>query len=362
MKLTLFIGSLSRGGAERCACNLSSFLVQNGHEVEILTVSEVTEPYKLDSAVKVQTLLYINERKNAIWNTVLRFMRFCLYLIRTKNDAYIVLLPRTTIMLLAFKWLTKAKIIISERANPYSYKPMLAFFLKSLSRMADGYVFQTECARDWYANVVNESPSVIIPNAINSDFIRPHYTGEKQKIILGVGRLDSQKNFSFLINAFAMIADKFSDYNLFIYGEGEKRKSLERLICDLGLTSRVFLPGNVSDIASVMERSYMFVLPSNSEGMPNALIEAMAIGLPCISTDCPCGGPKYLIQDGKNGFLVPVGNVERMSSTIEILLSDTDMARKIGNAASDVKNTLSPYTIYSRWMNFIELVINDSVS
>lgn len=359
MKITLFIGSLHGGGAERCACNLSNYLVQSGHKVEILTVSETDSSYELDNKVKVRTLLGRDERKNKLWSNIVRIIRFCAYLLKTNNDVYIVMLPKTTIMLMLFKWMTRAKVIASERSDPHSYSRALAFFLKICSRKVNGFVFQTENARAWYGKAIKKSKTSIIPNAVNPLFIRPRYTGEKRKVIAGVGRLNEKKNFSLLISAFAKLANKYSDYDLIIFGEGNKRKSLEALVSELELNDRVFFPGNVPDIVHEIEKCYMFVLSSNIEGMPNALIEAMALGLPCISTDCPSGGPRFLIQDGINGFLVPVGDMEKMVNAMDILLNNDDLARKMGESASEVKYILSPNVIYAKWMNFIKSVVKN---
>ena len=356
MKLTLFISSLYGGGAERVTCSLASYLAQQGHEVEILTMSETKESYDLDGRVKTQTLLSLNNRKNKIWNTLIRFPRLWRYLIKTKTDAYVVMLPKTTIMLLMFRWMTKAKIIAAERVDPAAYSEKIAKSLKKYARRADGFVFQTEDARKWYGPSVERIKTEVIPNAINPAFIREPYKGEKRKVIAGAGRLSKQKNFEMLIKAFSKICDQFPDYCLVIYGEGEERQSLENLITSLGLTDRIRLPGNIQNIAEEMEKNSVFVLSSDFEGMPNALMEAMALGLPCISTDCPCGGPRYLIHNGENGILVPVGAEAELARKMEDLLSDDDLYVKLSNCARLIVGRLNPSTIYGRWESLIQSV------
>lgn len=357
LKITFFISSLYGGGAERVTCNLASYLVQHGHDVEILTMSETKEKYELDSKVRTQTLLPLNNRKSKIWNTLIRFPRLWRYLYNTKNDAYVVMLPKVTIMLMMFKWMTKAKVIASERVAPSAYSNTKKRFLKHYAPKMDGIVFQTEDAKVWYGDSVRKVKTTIIPNAINPSFIRPQYQGVRNKVISGAGRLTDQKNFSLLIKAFSLIANDFPEYNLIIYGEGGKRQALEELIEKLGLTHRVSLPGNINNIAETMEKHSLFVLSSDFEGMPNALMEAMALGVPCISTDCPCGGPRFLIQNGKNGFLVPVGDVEAMANTIKTVLLNPIEAKRIGEMGSTIKERLNPDTIYSTWEKFINDVI-----
>lgn len=356
MKLTLFISSLYGGGAERVTCSLASYLAQQGHEVEILTMSETKESYDLDGRVKTQTLLSLNNRKNKIWDTLIRFPRLWRYLIKTKTDAYVVMLPKTTIMLLMFRWMTKAKIIAAERVDPAAYSEKIAKSLKKYARRADGFVFQTEDARKWYGPSVERIKTEVIPNAINPAFIREPYKGEKRKVIAGAGRLSKQKNFEMLIKAFSKICDQFPDYSLVIYGEGEERQPLENLIKSLGLADRIRLPGNIQNIAEEMEKNSVFVLSSDFEGMPNALMEAMALGLPCISTDCPCGGPRYLIHNGENGFLTPVGDSYELARMIRTIIVNEDLANRIGNNAKKIKVDLSPEKIYLQWLHFIETV------
>lgn len=356
MNVTFFIGSLYGGGAERVICNLASYLVQKGHKVEILTMSETKESYDLDERVTTKSLLSLNNRKNKIWNVLIRFPRLWKYMRKTENDIYVVMLPKTTVMFLAFRWMTKAKVVAAERVDPAAYSNTIGCLLKRYAHRADGFVFQTEDAKAWYGDAVKDCKTVIIPNAINPVFIRKPYTGEKRKVIAGAGRLCEQKNFSLLIRAFAKISDDFPDYKLVIYGEGEKRDELESLVKELGLESRVAFPGYIKNIADEMEKNSMFVLSSNFEGMPNALMEAMALGLPCISTDCPCGGPRFLIQNGENGLLVPVGNVEKMALAMKKLLGDQDYASRLISAANEIKRRLAPEIIYGKWENFIKIV------
>ena len=353
MKVTLFIGSLYGGGAERVTCNLASYLVQQGHQAEILTMSETKNAYELDGRVSVKTLLSLEERKNTAINTLIRLPRFLRYLKTTDTDTYIIMLPKTTIMFLMFRWLTKAKVIAAERVDPASYPKCIAKLLKKYAKRADGWVFQTADAQKWYVDSIKACRSTVIPNAINPIFIRSQYMGERRKVIAGAGRLDSQKNFGMLIRAFAKIAPEFPEYNLTIYGKGEMDAKLKKLVASLGLKERVTFPGNIQNIADEMEKNAMFVLSSNFEGMPNALMEAMALGLPCISTDCPCGGPRYLIQDGMNGLLVPVADADKMAEAMRKVLSDSNLAENIGKEAMKIAKDLAPEKIYGQWEKFI---------
>lgn len=248
--------------------------------------------------------------------------------------------------------------VFAERVDPAVYPANIAKLLKKYARKADGFVFQTEDARAWYGDSVKDIKTAVIPNAINPVFIRPKYAGEKRKVIAGAGRLNDQKNFSLLIGAFAQIAPEFPDYNLVIYGEGEKRRELEKLVEELGLRERVSLPGNIQNIADEMEQNSLFVLSSDYEGMPNALMEAMALGLPCISTDCPCGGPRFLIQNGENGILVPVGNEEKMTEAMRRVLEDKMLKEKLAKNAVQIQERLTSDKIYGEWEKMILSIVS----
>lgn len=354
MNITFFISCTYGGGAERVTCSLASYLAQKGHRVEILVMSESEKSYPLDPAVTVTPLLKDAEKKNGLYNNALRVLRLRRYLRRRGDiDHYVVMLPRTTLMLLMLRGRTRAKITASERVDPATYPPKLAKQLRRYAKRADGFVFQTRDAMDWYGAAVDGCQTEVIPNAINPEFIRAPYRGARKKRIVAAGRLNKQKNFGLLIRAFHEIADRFPDVALSIFGEGEEREDLERRIASLGLKERVILEGRTDRMAQELEQSSLFVLSSDFEGMPNALMEAMASGLPCISTDCPCGGPRFLIRDGENGLLVPVGDEKAMVRAMETMLGDPDGAWKMGRKAEDVKRDLAPEVIYGQWEAFL---------
>lgn len=355
-RVTLFIGSLTGGGAERVTCNLANYLANKNFIVEVITMSDVDDKYKLDDRVKKISLINASERKNVIYDAILRYVRLGSYMKTQAVDCYVVMLPITIAMMLLQKRKTNAKIVASERNDPASYSPVMQRVQKWLAKRADGYVFQTEDAETWYGDAVNNCKTEIIPNAINQAFIREPYDGDKRKVIAGTGRLKDQKNFPLLIRAFAKIADQFPDYNLVIYGEGEKRQELENLIKEQNLEGRVSLPGNIQNIADEMEKNSMFVLSSDYEGMPNALMEAMALGLPCVSTDCPCGGPRFLIQARVNGVLVPVGEVDEMAEAMRKLLNNREYGMRLGKEARKIQQRLAPEKIYGEWEQFIARV------
>ena len=359
MRITFFIGGLAGGGAERVTCNLSSWLVEHGHDVEILTMSDVDATYPLNDKVKRQSLINKDERHSFAYNAILRLVRLCKYLRRKNRDVIVVMLPETTILLLQLSWLAKSKIIVAERNNPSSYTIKKQKNLARLAYKADGWTYQTEEEKAWYQGKIGNTKEIVIPNAINPDFIRPIYTGNRRKTIVSAGRLSQQKNQELLVRAFAAVSKDYPEYTLVIYGEGEKRSTLIALAEEVGIKDRVELPGYTTCIGEKIKDASLFVLPSDFEGMPNALMEAMALGLPCISTDCDGGGARFLIENEKNGLLVPKGDVEALATAMRRMLANMDFAEQCGREAHKICERLAPEKVYVQWENFIKEIVNN---
>ena len=360
MNITIFTGSLSGGGAERVATNLANHLSDRGHEIEILTVGAREAIEQMKPQIQLVTLSDKAKSTNRLIGIIQRFQALRKHMKEQNRDCYISLLSLPSIMLLLLKRHTKAAIIVSQRVDPGSQKNWIQLANRWLARRADGFVFQTAEARDWFLPFIRKARQVVIPNAINPAFLREPYTGQRSQEIVSIGRLTAQKNFALLITAFSLVSEEFPEYRLTIYGEGSFRKQLEDQVRELGLGSRVSLPGFVTEIEQRLETAAMFVLSSDYEGMPNALMEAMALGLPCVSTDCSGGGASFLIDSGKNGLLVPTGNPQALAEAMRSILSDPQLAARLGTEAAAIKKQLSPEEIYKQWESFaLEIIQRD---
>jgi len=359
LKIAIYIGGLSGGGAERVVCNLSNYLARR-HTVTILTMASDEPTDLLNSDVIRVALDEERQIDNFLMRNYKRYRNLKKYLKKSDDDVFIVMLPETTDILLSLRSLVKVPIIVSERGNPvarYKNSWIKRILMHRLYPRADAFVFQTEEAKDYYLSEGISVESSVIPNAINEAFLVSDYCGEKEKKIVAVGRLAPVKNFSLLIHAFEKISKKHSDYTLEIFGEGVMRGELQGIIRKLSLSERVSMPGHVRNISERLRSASLFVLSSNYEGMPNALMEAMALGLPCISTDCPCGGPNFLIKDGENGVLVPVGDCHKMAVAMDKILSNLEFADSLGNKARGICDRLAPEKIYGQWEEYIRLVV-----
>lgn len=354
LRITIFIGGLGGGGAERVVCNLANYLAKKEWNICILTMFGRESSYPLHSNIKIHSLIEQQERKNFLYNFILRYLRLKEYVKTEKTDCFIVMLPVTTIMLLSLR--SKFKVIVSERSNPARYSKVIQCLLKVLAHKADGYVFQTKDILEWYLPYIKEKQTIVIPNAVNEEFIVNNKLVPEKRII-AVGRLTKVKNFELLIKAYSNIADKYPDYKVYIFGDGPERNNLENLARKLKVDKNIVISKFTNDIKEELQRSKVFVMSSDYEGMPNALIEAMALGLPCIATDCEGGGAKFLIQENVNGFLVPVGNDKQMAQYIDLILSSEELAYNIGQKAQEIAITLNPDKVYSIWKEFIESVV-----
>jgi glycosyltransferase involved in cell wall biosynthesis len=360
MHITIFIGGLSGGGAERVVCNLSNFLSLRGASVKIITMSD-DKPYEeLSDKISRDCLINQDERRNFLQDSILRYQRLKKIIRENPTDVYLVLLPITIFFLLSMRKKVKAPVIVSERNNPKSYSFFIKFLLKYYCRKANAFVFQTEGQKKWYSNMINlhNKKIEIIPNAVNNKKNKIKSKEDDCYTIISAGRLSPQKNFKILINAFAQVHKKCQSYKLTIWGDGVLRDKLERQIKTLHLEGYVSLPGFSKNINEEMGKASMFVLSSNYEGIPNALIEAMQNGLPCISTDCDGGGARLLINNGVNGILVEKGNVSALADAMIKIGENEEFAMRLGLAARESLEVFAPEVIYKKWESFIFRVIN----
>lgn len=355
-RILFYLSDLEKGGAQRVICNLANYLV-NSYEVSIITTKESQAKYLLNNNIKVYNLK-IKESKYRFANIFRRLYKL-ISLIRTINpDITITFLTSEIYRILIVKPFINSKVIISVRNDPngiYNTK-MKRRVINLLLRLTDGAVFQTHEAKSFFTKKVYKK-STIIMNPINENFIKPLYKGKRKKEIVAVGKLFEQKNHKLLINSFSKIVDKFPDYKLVIYGEGILRANLEEQVKNLCLEDKVLLPGISNNIVDSIYDSSLFVLSSDFEGVSNALLEALSLGLPVISTDCSGGGAREIINHGINGLLVPVNDVNELAESIERVLSDEKLSRSLSENAALMQEKLNPQKINKQWESYILDVI-----
>ena len=356
LHILFFISSLGSGGAERVISVLAREFVLLGCKVDIVLISNRNVYYELPNEVN---LIYLDCDKDEGLKATRRYLKR-LGKIRhivdyLSPDVVVSFMAETNIDVCLSLIGKKTPILVSERNDPKvdpnnKIKKILRFFayFKPV-----GFVFQTNQAKSYFSNRIRiQRRSEIIMNPLSSS-MPPVYSGERDNRIVSVGRLNPQKNIPMLISAFEEFSSAHSNYILEIYGEGVLENELKELIREKGLEDRVFLKGFQKDVHERIKNASLFVMPSNFEGMPNALIEAMAVGLPCISTDCPCGGPAMIIKNNVNGLLIPVGDCAALVQGMMYLVENEHVAKDIGSEASKIRNLTSSNVIADKWIQFI---------
>ena len=353
MRVTLFIGSLSGGGAERVVCSLANHLSKN-HTVTVLTMANKKPIIELNPSIRVVSLL--EKKTNFLSDNCRRYFSLKRYIKKKDADCYVAFLPKTICLLLHFRKLIGVPVIISERNYPPSYPFLGRFLLKHYAKLSDAVVCQTQSISEWYSGFVASKPYVI-PNAINESFCCEE---QKEPIfkkrIVAVGRLEKQKNYDLLIDSFSSLPNSLDEYTLEIYGEGSEKSRLISKIKKLKLTDRVVFKGFSYDIKESILGASLYVLSSNYEGMPNTLMEALALGIPCISTDCDGGGARFLIRNGYNGLLVSKNNKTDLTNAIIRVLSSPSFSSFLSKNARGIIDDLNHSKIYSTWSDIITQV------
>lgn len=352
MNIIFFGTRLIYGGGEKVRNWLALELVNKGHKVIYVTsnydekyIKELRELF-LYGKINILTYPYNNKYRNpfAYWK--------CIKSIYKENNIDLLIYFGGSLIEQIIARMMGVKILLSERCDPNSRK-LLPRILKRLQySISDGYVFQTPEAAKYYGNRA-ANKGIIIPNPIIDELPLPIFDNIRKEIVT-VGRLSSEKNQKMLIKAFSEIVKHHPHYRLIIYGNGPLEESLKSYIELLGLKGLVDIIKGKRDIVNLINGSEIFVLPSNTEGMPNALIEAMSVGLLCISTDCPIYGPRMLIKHEHNGFLIPVDDVDKLKALLMDLITKTDETKQIRKNAVKIKDLLSPSIISQKWIDYIE--------
>ena len=354
--VAFYIGSLKKGGAERVFVNLASWFLARGYEVTMVTQYQKENEYELPAGVtRVLSDLTPEEEGGRLGNLFRRYRKLRRIFKETGADLVLSTIGKNNFMAILANAFLPAKVVVSVVAEPTEEYPnaLMRFLAKTLFYFADGIVMQTTDAVRFFQKSLQKK-CVILKNSLNPDFVRPRFEGARPQDIVAVGRMDDNKNQRMAIRAFEKIAGQFPKARLILYGDGPLRETLQTEVSKSPLAGRVLFPGRVTDVPERIGKAYAFVLTSFTEGMPNTLIEAMSLGLACISTDCPCGGPRDLIRDGENGFLVPVNDAEALARRLAELLSDLEKAGRIGKAAAKLQQEYAPERVNAEWERYFE--------
>lgn len=356
LRLTLAIPTLGCGGAQRVLTALANRWRRAGHAVTVLALADAdrTPFFSLDCGVRVERLSAPRDSRHildAVVSNVRRLGALRSALQRSRPDLVLSFLPTASVLTLLTTAGRGTPVAVSERGNPERQE--LAWEWRLLRRLlyprAAAVVVQTRRAGEWFSTGL-QARATVIPNAVaRPPGIRPRaVTRPGSGIVLGVGRLEREKGFDLLIAAFAQAARDHGGWELVIAGIGSERGALAALADESGVGNRVRLIGLRADIWPLYAAADVFALPSRHEGFPNALLEAMAAGLPVVAADCP-NGPREIITDECDGLLTPAGDVDALAHALSRLIGDAGLRRRLGGAATAVAARYGVEAIGQRW-------------
>jgi glycosyltransferase involved in cell wall biosynthesis len=343
-KITFVGHTMDRGGASHVLCMLANGLAENGYDVE-LVFFRIRNSYPLLNQVRLYNLFRSDEEpsKFQYFKVLYKYIKNC------DSKILVSFLTEVNIITLISTFRSRKRVIISERNDPKVSTSTLVYLASRIMyNLAEHVVFQTQRVKKYYSRRV-QSKSQVIRNPIDVEGV---IATLREKKIVSVGKLYPQKNHKLLINAFAQLCRFGFEHTLHIYGEGPLRDELNQQIVDVGLEERIFLEGNQPNIPVKIKDAQLFVLSSDYEGLSNALLEALSIGLPCISTNC--AGTDEVIEDGVNGIITPVGDLNALSKAMFDVLSNVELQKKFMENNSIKKDEFSSKNIVDRWLQLIE--------
>lgn len=342
-KIVFVIPDMPGGGTERVVALLANEYSRRGIPTAILLFAGSQRAYPLDSRVEVVS---VGDPSGGSLSVRLGRLRRMRRFYRENRNCQIWAFSAMGTVFSAVAALgQKHYFLVSERNDPTRYDHRR---IRDLCyRRADVVVCQTADAVKSFAAGIRRK-SVVIPNPLEMD--EEPYTGEREKRIVAVGRLNAQKNHKLLLRAFAAFVKTHEDYVLEIYGQGELEAELETLAVELKIEGSVIFKGFSDRVLADIRTASMYVLSSDYEGISNSMLEAMALGVPVIATDCPIGGSRMYIRDGQNGFLVPVGDVSALARAMGRLADDPVLGERFGKEAVKLREELTTAKIADRFL------------
>ena len=349
MKRSIYFvtNGLSGGGAERVMSLIANELDNKGYVVSFIMLKKYPEAYHLNSGIKKYY------KKSEKPKDLLGDIAFIKSFARNEENAvFVSFFTRQSLCTIIAALGTNNSVVVSERNDPQiTVSSKLENCIRSLlyaSKKCKCIVFQTNGAKKYFNDKI-QNKGIIILNPIKSDL--PLHDPEKQeKKIVAVGRLNKQKNYPLLLQSFAEFEKQVDGYKLHIYGKGDLENDLKELSRKLKIDKDVVFEGFCKDVHSEIVNATMFVMSSDYEGLSNALLVAMAMGLPCICTDSTPGGARMVIDDGRSGLLVPIRDVKSLSDAMVKISQNKEYASKLGSKAREIRERTCEENICQEWM------------
>ncbi len=356
MKIVLLVSSLDSGGTERVAVSLSNAWRGRGDAVTLVpTFSGGGQPfYEVEHGVELIYLAdVVGVRRRSALSYAQRILALRRLIVERSPDVVVSFLPNVNLAAIFAASFLRIPLIVCERSDPLSYPPegIVSALCRLTYRFADMLTVQTDSVASRIDGFYPGLKAVrAIPNPLPTglmSYVRKENDG--RKVLLSLGRLSSEKQIDKLLEAFAALAPDFADWDLHIYGDGPMKAALEAQIHRAGVQGRAILRGATHCPWQVMAGADAFVMASKYEGFPNALLEAMGVGLPCVVFDCP-SGPREITRDGRDALLVPLDDENGLRAALRRLMADAGLRTVLGNRAREsVRRRFSLPGVMDQW-------------
>ncbi len=371
------MNTLSQGGAERVVSNLANEFVKTGDEIMVATEWFSEDEFPLDERVRrIHVGLREEDEKRGRISKAFRRFRYLRELVKKEApDVVISFCDKANYRTLIATMGMKTPIIMCVRTDPVGHydRPMDRILGPVFYPRANGAVFQTTGQRDFFPKYLGDRSTIILNPVHEKYYLKKEGQSDEEireliaerrktqtKTVVQHARLVDFKNQPMLVDAFMKVHEKHPDYDLKIYGpdsEDGTKEILERKIREYDASSFIHLMGGSDRIEELVPQGEVYAFSSDWEGLPNALLEAMAMGMPIVATDCPCGGPATVMRDHGNGLLVPIKDPDAMAEGLIYLIEHPEEALSYAAEAAKIRDITNGPVIVRQWRDYIDKVI-----
>ena len=359
MRIVFLTNSIGFGGAEKMMAFVANGMAKKGHQVSVVNFNSIGD-YVNENMQSFETGVEINNFNTHKSGRITRILKikYSIKVVKKFNaDVMVCFTAFPSYVGKIVSLITGVPSIMSERGNPYitiNKKNLASLFELFFINRSDGGVFQISGAAKFFSKRLQKK-GIIIPNPIFiKDEVEPIDFQDREKSIVSVGRLDNeQKRYDIMIKAFAIFSKRYPEWTLKLYGHGSDVELIKQWCKDEGVAEKVLFMGLSKHPMIDTNNAGMFLITSDYEGISNSLLEAMAIGLPCVSTDSTPGGARMLINNKENGLLVPVGDPQKIADAMALFACNPTFASKCGEAAKEVITRFDPTLTLDRWENYL---------